>query len=254
MWADAFLYNGEIEVLTLRLATLGGVVDRFIVAEATRTFRGDPKPLHYAAVKAHFAAWGGRIRHVILDREPAGLAAPFAREAWQRDGLARGFDGLPDDCGLLIGDVDEIPDPAALPALGARRAFRQALYYYDARTICTSGRWFGTVATTVGDARRTGCEGLRRLRDAVPAIDAGWHFSHTGGVDAVRAKLGAFSHVEHDTPETHAAIADRMAQAHDLFDRAAFAFQRGALADDLPRPLCETPGRWPGLTEGRWTS
>lgn len=252
MRVDCFLYNGEIEVLTLRLATLGGVVDRFVLVESTRTFSGLEKPLHFASVKAHFAAWGDRLQHIVLDSEPTGLDGYFLREAWQRQQLARGLGGVPDDAHVLIGDVDEIPDPAALPRENEMRAFRQALYYYDARTYCTSRRWLGTVVTSASHVRRIGAEHTRRLRDAIPVIEAGWHFSHTGGVVAVGAKLRAGSHTEMNTPEHHAAIGDRMALARDLFGRDEFVWERGALRDDLPLPLRRNPERWPGLSEGRW--
>lgn len=253
MRVDCFLYNGEIEVLMLRLATLDAVVDRFVLLESTRAFRGHAKPLHFAAVKPHFAAWGDRIQHIVLDQEPTGLDGSFLREAWQRDRLAHGLAGVPDDAQVLIGDVDEIPDPAALPHDNGARAFRMALYYYDARTVCTSRRWLGTVVTSAADVRRRGAEQVRRTRDAVPTIEAGWHFSYTGGPAAVGEKIRALSHTEMDTEEHHAAIADRMALAHDLFGRGEFTWQRGPLGSDLPAPLRAHPERWPGLSEGRWT-
>jgi beta-1,4-mannosyl-glycoprotein beta-1,4-N-acetylglucosaminyltransferase len=250
---DCFLYNGEIEVLTLRLATLGGVVDRFVLVESTKTFSGHEKPLHFASVKAHFASWGQRIQHIVLQDEPVGLDGYFLREAWQRQQLARGLVGMPEDAQVLIGDVDELPDPALLPRDSDMRAFRMALYYYDATTLCTSRRWLGTVVTRVSEVRRIGAEQVRRLRDAVPVIEGGWHFSHTGGVQAIGDKLRAGSHTEMDTPGHHAAIGDRMATATDLFGREEFQWERGALRADLPAPLRVDPDRWPGLSEGRWT-
>jgi beta-1,4-mannosyl-glycoprotein beta-1,4-N-acetylglucosaminyltransferase len=253
MRVDCFLYNGEIEVLTLRLACLGAAVDRFILVESTRTFSGREKPLHFAAVRPHFAAWGPRLQHIVLDREPLGLDGYMLREAWQRTQIARGFRDVPDDAQVLIGDVDEIPDPALLPRENAMRAFRQALYYYDARTVCTSRRWLGTVVASAHEARAVGCEQVRRLRADIPAIEGGWHFSHTGGVQAVGDKLRAGSHTEMDTPDHHAAIGDRMAMADDLFGREEFVWRRGPLSNDLPAPLRANPERWPGLSEGRWT-
>ena len=251
MRCDAFLFNGEWEVLTLRLATLAPVIDRFVLVESDRTFRGTPKPLHYAAHGNRLGAWRDRITYVPLTSEPLGLDAYFARETWQRAQIARGLQELPDDAEVWIGDVDEIPDPAIpLPRM---HTSRQTLYYYDARTVCTSRRWLGTVAATVADVRQHSADGIRRLRADIPTVDGGWHFSHTGGVDAVHAKLRAGSHSEHDTPEAHATVADRMSTGTDLFDRDAFTWQRGALGDDLPYPLRDTPQHWPGLTEGRWT-
>lgn len=252
MRVDCFLYNGEIEVLTLRLATLGGAVDRFVLVESTRTFRGHEKPLHFASVKAHFAAWADRITHIILDREPVGLDGYFLREQWQRTQIAQGLRDVPDDAQVLIGDVDELPDPALLPRVSDTRAWLMNLYYYDARTVCTSRRWLGTVVTSASEARAQGCERMRQLRADIPTIEGGWHFSHTGGAQAIADKLRASSHTEMDTEEHHASIGDRMALAQDLFGREEFTWERAALRDDLPAPLRANPERWPGLTEGRW--
>lgn len=253
MRVDGFLYNGEIEVLTLRLAVLGAVVDRFVLVESTKTFSGREKPLHFASVKGHFAAWLDRITHIVLDSEPTGLDGYFLREAWQRQQIGRGLEGVAPGAHVLIGDVDEIPDPAVLPRENEMRVFRQALYYYDARTVCTSRKWLGTVVTSAHEALKQGCEMVRRLRADIPVIDGGWHFSHTGGVQAISAKLHAGSHTEMDKPEYHAAIADRMTQAEDLFGRDEFAWERRPLSNDLPAPLRLNPERWPGLSEGRWT-
>lgn len=251
---DAFLFNGEFEILSLRLATLGSIVDRFVLVEATKTFSGQPKPLHYAAHKHLYGAWQARIDHIILDEEPAGLDEYFLREAWQRQQLGRGLNGAPGVMSVLIGDVDEIPQPEVLLTAKPMCVFRQTLYYYDALTGCASRRWLGTVLCTAGDVRRHGAEHIRRMRDDIPVVEnGGWHFSHTGGVEVIHQKLRAGSHREHDTAEAHAGVADQVALGADLFGREEFDFARGVLANDLPAPLLKQPAHWPGLTEGRWT-
>tara|TARA_B100001093_G_scaffold312205_1_gene297925 strand:- start:513 stop:1376 length:864 start_codon:yes stop_codon:yes gene_type:complete len=45
MVIDSFLFNGELELLELRLKVLYNYVDRFTIVEGNRTFRGDPKPM-----------------------------------------------------------------------------------------------------------------------------------------------------------------------------------------------------------------
>jgi hypothetical protein len=44
---DAVTFFNEVDMLELRIETLWGVVDHFIVGEATRTHAGQPKPLHF---------------------------------------------------------------------------------------------------------------------------------------------------------------------------------------------------------------
>ena len=44
MLFDCFLYFNEKELLELRYEILKDVVDGFIITDANRTFKGDPKP------------------------------------------------------------------------------------------------------------------------------------------------------------------------------------------------------------------
>ena len=105
---DCFTFFNELDILELRLAELDPVVDRFVVAEATRTFSNEPKPLHFADNRQRFSRWLPKITHVIIDDLPAEGDA-WDREAFQRNTVARGLgDARPDDV-IMISDVDEIP-------------------------------------------------------------------------------------------------------------------------------------------------
>ena len=48
MIVDVILFYNELEMLEYRLETLYPVVDKFVIVEATRTFRGNPKPLLFS--------------------------------------------------------------------------------------------------------------------------------------------------------------------------------------------------------------
>lgn len=56
MIIDCFTFFNELDVLEIRLRELDGVVDRFVLVEATLTHQGKPKPLLYAENKERFAA------------------------------------------------------------------------------------------------------------------------------------------------------------------------------------------------------
>lgn len=250
MILDAFCFFNELEVLSLRLAVLGGIVDRFILVEATKTFSGLDKPLYYALHKAKFGQWQERISHVIVREMPIG-DNHWQREAYQRNACARVLEPLSLGHRILIGDVDEIPRPERMPRDLELRCFNQQLYYYDA--YCSApGGWLGTCTTTVGDVLRMGAEGVRRRRDTCPVIErGGWHFSHTGGVEVIHQKLLAGSHQEYNTPEHHHMVEQRVAEGKDLFGRDELNFRRiETLAETLPSCLLKEPHRWPGLTGG----
>ena len=44
---DAFIYNGELEILLLRLHILNSTIDQFILAESDCTFSSSPKSKYY---------------------------------------------------------------------------------------------------------------------------------------------------------------------------------------------------------------
>ena len=92
MIVDCFTFFDEFDLLELRLRILGGVVDRFVLCEAPFTFRGDPKPLHFAsAPPERFARWRERIT-VLAYPGPAD-ENPWQNEWGQRDYLATGLTG-----------------------------------------------------------------------------------------------------------------------------------------------------------------
>lgn len=247
---DLTLYNGEADLLALRVATLAGRVRLHAVVEGLETFSGQAKQPgllrepRLAGVRAQLAY------HV-----PPRLDTPSAwrREAHQRDALAVFLADAPDETLVLVGDVDEIPDPATLPAgpgdlpqtewgrLGVCEMSHRA---YDPGNV-RAEPWRGTVITTAATARRLGPEGVRRLRLRVPVVAGGWHLTHMGGLAALERKIAAFSHQEFNTPAVLAALPGRLAAGIDPFGRdEAYAYDPAA---SLPAPLDADPDAYPSL-------
>jgi hypothetical protein len=54
---DCFPFFNELELLEVRLNELDGLVDKFVLVEATRTFAGQPKSLYFAENRDRFAAF-----------------------------------------------------------------------------------------------------------------------------------------------------------------------------------------------------
>ena len=225
---DCFIFFDELDLLDIRLHELDRVVDRFVLVEGTRTFSGHPKPLHFAANAGRFREFSHKIDHVVVDDFPDDVGSRWDREHWQRNAVARALGGLPDDDIVLIGDADEIPSASAVGRIGAvahRVVLRLVLYYYYLN--CRSSvPWYGTVASPVRDL--TFPQLLRDARHSYVVYEggreAGWHFSYLGGAEAVRAKIGAFSHVEYDDEAFKALpqLTERIAEARDIFERPAY--------------------------------
>ena len=60
-------YFNEIDILEIRLATLDEVVDVHVIAEATSTHSGKPKPLTLPDHTDRLEPWLHKIRYVPVD-------------------------------------------------------------------------------------------------------------------------------------------------------------------------------------------
>ena len=62
---DCFMYFDEDLVLDIRLNTLNDKVDKFIIAEATKTHSGEYKKLNFKI--ENFSKFKDKIRYVVVD-------------------------------------------------------------------------------------------------------------------------------------------------------------------------------------------
>lgn len=104
---DTFMFFNELELLELRLNELNGVVDKFVLVEATRTFTNKPKPLYYAENKQRFSQFNDKIIHIIVDDSPDS-DNPWVLDRYQKNCVGRGLrNAAPDDI-VVFSDADEI--------------------------------------------------------------------------------------------------------------------------------------------------
>jgi beta-1,4-mannosyl-glycoprotein beta-1,4-N-acetylglucosaminyltransferase len=201
---DLFPYNGEAMMLAIKLNEMADWVDRFVIVEARSSFTGEPKPVHFEAQRPMFAAFEGKIEHVVVDAFPERLNSPWSREFFQRDSAARGLDGVwsPDDY-VLITDVDEIIDRSALEGLERDIApirLRFFQYFLNCEYVMSQP----SAQAVVAKARFLARNGSSYLRLAArdrekgrELEDAGWHFSSIDAPEALAQKMRSFSHQEH---------------------------------------------------------
>lgn len=245
---DCFTFFNELDMLDLRLHEMAGVVDRFVLVEATRTFSGKPKPLWFAENRDRFA--GFPIEHVVVDDMPTGRDA-WAREAHQRDAIVRGLGGLAPDDVVILSDVDEITRGAVLPWLKdecpAVCGLEMDFCYYRVNWLV--GKWDQAKAMRRSYLHGRLPDGIRKGRyadgaTAVPAVaDAGWHYSYMGGTDAIRQKIDAYSHQEFNLPAytDPAHVEECIRSGRDLFGR----FPLTPVADpDVPAYLAANRERY----------
>lgn len=226
---DAFIYNGEEDVLEIRLATLNDVVDRFVICEGTLTHSGNPKPLHFDLNKARFEKYLHKISHVVVDDYPEVSGSIYdqawARERHQRDSVMLGLqDCKPDDI-VLIGDADEIASPEVIknydPSQGLCR-LKQRLFYYYLNCENKEGWDWQKIAPYKVVKELTPCGVRYPPAGDMPLIEnGGWHFSFLGNAKSAIKKVSDYAHREYDTPElmNPERVSQLIEEGRDIFGR-----------------------------------
>ena len=239
---DGIIYNGEIDVLAMRLFELADLAASVVVVEAESTFSGQPKKLSFNRDHPRIAPFSDRLHHVIV-RDMPNVSDPWIRERWQRDAIMRGFQNVPAEDLILICDADEIPRRAVVndilhdvrtPAFGFYLPL--SYFYVNYRRVgdpeitavaATKAVLTHIPPTTLRAALRAGAIPGARL-----IAEAGWHLSFLGDNEAVRRKIRAYSHQEFNTEEflRQIDVGAIVKQGADLFGRGAkWAIQDGEL-------------------------
>ncbi len=112
---DCFTFYNEFELLELRLESLYSMVDCFVIVEADKTQRNEPKPFYFLENKTKFAKFLPKIRHLMMNVSlPYKGDGDWVIENAQRNYIKQGlFDAEPDDL-IFVSDLDEIPNPQIL--------------------------------------------------------------------------------------------------------------------------------------------
>ncbi len=256
---DCFTFFNELDLLEIRLNTLNDVVDRFVIAEATRTHQGKPKELLFEKHRARYAAFADKITYIVVDdllpeeevaKDTYNL--PWVNENRQRNALARGLADAKDDDVIMVSDLDEIPRPESMQDVlrllwnGVRSVrFEMTFYnfYLNLRNYSYPRWMLGTIAIQLkslhDDSLFAGCvcdrytqtsenngntlHKVRFLKAGKVLKNAGWHFSYLGGIETIQRKLEAFAHSEFSSVSRET-LERRLMNGDDLFGRAGKSF------------------------------
>lgn len=246
---DCCMAFNERDMLELRLRTLYDAVDRFVIVEAGMTHSGQPKPawIGDALQTERFAPFAEKIIYSYS-------ATLSGANSWERERAHRGLIGgvlqvyaRPDDL-VIVGDVDEIPNPDVLSQIGDGAAMGMDFYYYDLQHRVRMG--WGIGALRWRDEQDANA--IRTLAGhTVPRIEnGGWHFSYFATPEQVAVKLDAFMHHAdpgiRDVPRDPEWLGAKMRAGKDLFGRD-LQIDRVPLSDFLPRPLLEYRAQYEAL-------
>jgi hypothetical protein len=233
---DCFPFFNELDLLEIRLSELAGVVDRFVVVESTRTQSNRPKPLYYHENRARYSPFSSKIVHIVVEDVPSGEDA-WVRENHQRNCISRGLSGCSDDDTILVSDADEIPRASIVHPVDAMNGLELRLSYYFLNYV-TKAPWTRSAILPYKLLRQMpNVQAVRDTRFRKAIKDAGWHFSHLGGVEKLQQKILACAHQELNKPEFRepAHIQRAIEQGRDLYNRK---FQHFEVADLRSLPAC----------------
>jgi len=221
MLFDCFLYFNEKELLELRIEMLKDIVDGFIITDANRTFKGDPKPFTCIDTIRELGLPEEKIQvlHVELPSAEE-IHDPWMREYAQRDALGVGMRMTPPDSVFFFSDVDEIPRPEFLlqavdlakqdPSRCVRLSMPMFYGRADLRVINPNGKpteapnnWTCGTVVLHEHLEMTPSQIRMNPNDLVVGnCDAGWHFSWMGDSERLKRKITSFSHCYDDIPNS----------------------------------------------------
>ena len=209
---DVFMFNGEYDLLELRLLEHWEYVDRFFLVECRKTFTGLDKPLYYQDNKQRYLKYQGKIQHLIIEDIPPSKDIPCARQGWEREYYCRNYaaktilDYSQESDYLIISDLDEIINPTVLKKLCCSRDFQcyslwLDCYYYNCNWIKRKP-WKMSIVVPVKSLVNNTMQRLRVNHLQYPPIsEAGWHLSYFMTHEEFKRKLAAFSHTEFNKME-----------------------------------------------------
>lgn len=202
---DCFMFRDELDLLEIRLHELYGVVDKFVISEATYTHSRKPKPLYFDANRDRFAEFADRIVYIVTEEPPRD--SEWHREYDQRDAMIPYLlANAQDDDVVLHLDIDEIPNPDKVPHglnHGEIVGFRMFLCELYLNRL-SYGTWSPVGAITIKTLRSMLLSELRIKTYQTHGVrfipSSGCHISWVGGPDRIRDKAVATVHVEFDDP------------------------------------------------------
>lgn len=218
---DCCMFSDEYELLLLRLMTLKDIVDKFVVVEAGQTFTGLKRKRVF---DQHPEFMSYDINYIFLEELP--FSSAWENEFYQRNQIMQGLSEASDDDLILISDVDEIPNPAAL-SMRNFAVYQQRLYYYYVNCL-QNQLWQGTVS--IRKRLINTPQAVRNMRGSQVNVIAngGWHYSFMGGSERIKTKLHSFSEQQVNTPDVNneANIRRCLETGGDLFHRKEAEFQK----------------------------
>lgn len=204
---DCAIYNGEEQLLKIcceelkRLEPLKKMLPiTHVLIESTHTFTGIEKPLTFKA-----GNWlDYAIEPFVFNEEPN--ADPWTNETRQRNYIKDALTILnaADDDIVIIRDVDEVPRAYAVqhyrPEFGLL-AMQMDIHYFYLNALASKSNWEKARIMPWSYLKDRTPDEVRKGGYSLALVNAGWHMTYMGGVDAIIKKFASFSHQEKEVQQ-----------------------------------------------------
>ncbi|QEO17047.1 glycosyltransferase family 17 protein [Acetobacter vaccinii] len=211
---NCFPFFNELDILDIKMSQEYEAVDFFVISESTTDFMGRPKPLFFLENSQRYERYRDKIIHCIVDDMPD-HHDPFEREYHQRHSLLKVAAQAADDDVFIISDADEILRASSIERVRGLQGiaiFDMPMFQFYMNLRQAPDGWRAAYAVTnrflgridhIAQFRwdRSGLDTvLAGEGEQFILPDAGWHFTHLGGVEALKHKLASYSHARDAWP------------------------------------------------------
>ena len=212
---DTFLFNGEFEMLKMRLDYFNNSVDYFVICESDYTQSGNKKELTYPGNEYLFEEYKDKIIYIVYRPEQEDIEKvkenSFQLEKKHIDFIRGNILHLSDENTVtMLSGVDEFPDKNRFDEMWNRIkdmnmdsiSYKMKTFYYS--PICELDiECFGT--NVINDFTLRNMDRLSYLRDYTFICqhieDAGWHLSFFHTPELIKQKIESYAHSEFNLPD-----------------------------------------------------
>ena len=219
-----FTFFRDFDIVKLKLEEMYEVVDYFVISESTKTHSGKAKPPYFSENKHLFSKYSPKIIYQLVTDTPddfnnlkykndpsydrcvdiinkylpylKGMPG-YARDFFEKDMLYKAVQNCYDDDIFILGDSDEIAKATTIDKIIGEFDHNQVYqlehrmynYYLNMRK---NEYWIGNLIMDFKKFKETSFSWFRETKKGIKIPDAGWHYTYTGGKDAIATKLDAF--------------------------------------------------------------
>lgn len=232
---DCTIFNGESDMLLLRLNETSDLISHHFIVECNKTFTGLEKELILPSLlkKEEYKKFEHKITHLIINEFPDSCDGSWKREEYTRNYPLSFIKAIysPNTI-VLFSDMDEIVNVKSIKyylsknSINKPTGIQMNLFYYNFNWIWNESKWNYAFISRIKDL--TNPHHQRQNHNRPIINNGGWHLSYFMSVSEIQRKLISFSHTEFSGPEytNEQNVSNSINAGKDLFGRKNHSFTR----------------------------